>query len=208
MNELREHDIAQGLRRGEPDAWRALYDAYAPSIWNAVARRLGPCSADVADVVQETFLAAARTARNFDGAQGTLWNWLNGIARHHVAQHFRREQRQTRILQAVEALGPQHEKVVAWLERREAEPLEALETAEMALLIRATLASLSEDYEGLLTQKYLEGASVQQMAGDRAASETAVRSRLARARQAFRNAFVARITSAGSASCRTEGRDE
>ena len=27
MNELREHDIARGLREGEPDAWRALYDA-------------------------------------------------------------------------------------------------------------------------------------------------------------------------------------
>ena len=109
MNEQREHDIAQGLRQGEPDAWRALYDAYAPAVWNAVARRLGPYSADVADVVQETFLAAARTARNFDSAQGTLWSWLSGIARHHVAQYFRKQQRQTRIVQAAEALGPQHD---------------------------------------------------------------------------------------------------
>jgi RNA polymerase sigma-70 factor (ECF subfamily) len=208
MNELREHDIARGLRQGEPDAWRALYDAYAPAVWSAVARRLGPYSADVADVVQETFLAAARTARHFDSTQGTLWNWLNGIARHHVAQYYRKEQRQTRIVQAVEALGPQHEKVVAWLDRREAEPLEALVTAEMALLIRATLSSLSDDYEDLLTQKYLEGTSVEQMADQRAASETAVRSRLARARQAFRQAFMARFTSRGSTPCRTEGRDD
>ena len=208
MTELREHDIARGLRQGEPDAWRALYDAYAPAVWNAVARRLGPYSADVADVVQETFLAAARTARNFDSSQGTLWSWLSGIARHHVAQYYRKEQRQTRIVRAVESLGPQHRKVVAWLERHEAEPLEALATAEMALLIRATLSSLSDDYEDLLTKKYLEGVSVQQMADERAASETAVRSRLARARQAFRHAFTARFTSRGSTPCRTEGRDD
>ena len=68
---------------------------------------------------------------------------------------------------------------MAWLDRREAEPLDALVTAEMALLIRATLSSLSDDYEDLLTQKYLEGTSVEQMADQRAASETAVRSRLA-----------------------------
>jgi RNA polymerase sigma-70 factor (ECF subfamily) len=208
MNEQREHDIAQGLRQGEPDAWRALYDAYAPSVWNAVARRLGPYSTDVSDVVQETFLAAARTARNFDSAQGTLWSWLSGITRHHVAQYFRKQQRQTRIVQAVEMLGPQHPKVMAWLEHREAAPLDVLVTAEMALLVRATLASLSDEYEDLLTQKYLEGVSVEQMAGQRAASQTAVRSRLARARQAFRHAFTARITSRGSTPCRTEGRDD
>ena len=208
MNEQREHDIAQGLRQGQPDAWRALYDAYAPSVWNAVSRRLGPYSADVADVVQETFLAAASTARNFDRTQGTLWSWLSGIARHHVAQYFRKQQRQSRIVQAVEALGPQHERVMAWLEHREAAPLDVLVTAEMALLVRATLAGLSEDYEDLLTQKYLEGATVEQMAGQRSVSETAVRSRLARARQAFRHAFTARITSRGSTPCRTEGRDD
>ena len=190
MNEQREDDIVRGLRQGEPDAWRALYDAYAPSVWNAVARRLGPCSADVADVVQETFLAAARTARHFDRSQGTLWSWLSGIARHHVAQYFRKQQRQTRVVQAAEALGPQHDKVMAWLEHREAAPLDVLVTAEMALLVRATLASLSDEYEDLLTQKYLEGATVGQMADQRSASETAVHSKLARARQAFRHAFT------------------
>jgi RNA polymerase sigma-70 factor (ECF subfamily) len=208
MNEQWEHDIAQGLRRGEPDAWRELYDAYAPSVWNAVARRLGPFSADVSDVVQETFLAAASSARNFDGAQGTLWSWLSGIARHHVAQHFRKQERQARIIHAAEALGPRHERVLAWLEHREPAPLDVLVTAEMAILIRATLSSLSEDYEDLLTQKYLDVATVEQMAGQRSASETAVRSRLARARQAFRHALTARITSRGSTPCRTEGRDD
>jgi len=105
-------------------------------------------------------------------------------------------------------LGSRHDNVLAWLDRREAEPLDALVTAEMALLIRATLASLSDDYEDLLVRKYLEGASVEQMAAERAASETAVRSRLARARQAFRHAFTARCTSRGSTPCRTEGRDD
>ena len=104
---------------------------------------------------------------------------------HHVAQYYRREQRQTRIVQAVETLGPQHAKVVGWLERRDAEPHDVLVTAEMAVLIRATLASLSDDYEDLLTQKYLEGVSVEQMADQRAATATAVRSRLARARRPF-----------------------
>ncbi|MHB8954751.1 MAG: RNA polymerase sigma factor [Pirellulaceae bacterium] len=206
MNEQQEREIAEGLRQGKPDAWRALYDAYAFSVWNAVAGRLGPCRTDVADVVQETFLAAARSARSFDADQGTLWSWLCGITRHHVAQYFRQQRRHARALAVAE--GPRPERVLAWLENRETAPLDALVTTETAWLVRATLAGLSDDYEDLLTQKYLRGVSVEQLAGQRSASETAVRSRLARARKAFRQAFTARMTSHSSAPCRTEENDD
>src|SRR6516165_9585156 len=96
MDVHQERAIAQGLRDGKPEAWRALYDAYAERVWRCVARLLGPESADVADVVQETFLAAARSARTFDAARGTLWLWLWGIARNQVAVHCRKEKRQDR----------------------------------------------------------------------------------------------------------------
>ena len=62
MDEQRQREIAQGLREGQTDAWFALYDAYCRQVWNHVARLMGPHSADIADVVQETFLAAARSA--------------------------------------------------------------------------------------------------------------------------------------------------
>ena len=61
------------------------------------------------------------------------------------------------------------------------------------MLVRVTLASLSDDYEDLLTSKYFDGETVEQIATERASSETAVRSRLARARQAFRQAFTVRM---------------
>jgi len=66
MDEQHEREIARGLREGEADAWRALYDAYAERVWRVVAHLMGANSADVADVVQETFLAAARSASAFE----------------------------------------------------------------------------------------------------------------------------------------------
>src|SRR6185437_12447852 len=86
MDEQQERDIARGLRAGEADAWRALYDAHAERVWRAVARLMGAQAVDVADVVQETFLAAARSADSYDAARGSLWWWLWGIARRQVAQ--------------------------------------------------------------------------------------------------------------------------
>jgi len=66
MDDQQARAAIAGLRRGDPDAWRQLYDALAERLWREVARRLGPRPADVADVVQETMLAAAKSARNYD----------------------------------------------------------------------------------------------------------------------------------------------
>ena len=54
MHEEQQTEIARGLRAGRPDAWQALYDAYCERVWRSVARLVGPGSADVADIVQET----------------------------------------------------------------------------------------------------------------------------------------------------------
>ncbi len=60
--------LIRGLRDGNREAWTALYDRYIEEVWRYVARLLGPGSAAVADVVQETFLAAAQRAHGFDPA--------------------------------------------------------------------------------------------------------------------------------------------
>jgi len=183
MDAQQERAVARGLREAKPEAWRALYEAYAERVWRAVARLMGPAASDVADVVQETFLAAARSAATYDETRGSLWFWLWGIARRHVALHYRKEERHDRLKQAE-----------AWLAARNGQPLsgappEVLEAAELATLVRATLLELPEDYEMLLTAKYLDGVSVDEIALHERSTATAVRSKLARARQAFRELF-------------------
>src|SRR5262249_40812319 len=97
LDEQQEQLIAQGLREGTADAWQALYDAYAERVWRGVARLLGRQSSDVGDVVQETMMAAARSAGTFNPARGSLWPWLWGIARNHVALHLRKQERRNRL---------------------------------------------------------------------------------------------------------------
>ena len=187
MDNQQESWIAGGLTEDKEDAWRALYDAYSRPVWQYVARRMPPDPSQVADVVQETFLAAARSARQFDAARGSLANWLYGIARNHVALHFRRQHRRpsgdddrATLLQS---------QILEWLDHRHATPPEALATAETALAVRAALAALPAEYEALLVAKYFDENSVDQIAGQEKSTPTAIRSKLARARQAFRRAF-------------------
>ena len=189
MDEQQARDVARGLREGRADAWRSLYDAFAERVWCGVARLLGPHSADVADVVQETMLAAARSARTFDAERGSLWVWLWGIARIQVALHFRKQQRHDRLKQAGDWLSASNGRLARWLDGSDAAPPDLLEAAELALFVRLTLTELSDDYAALLTARYLDGEEVEKIASRERSTETAVRSRLARAREAFRRAF-------------------
>ena len=63
-----------------------LYEAYARRLWLDVSRLTGADSAIVADLVQETFLAAAKSAGGFEPRRDTLWNWLWG---NHPPNEFR-----------------------------------------------------------------------------------------------------------------------
>ncbi len=191
MDVQQDEELTRGLREGNPDAWRAIYDAYAQAVWRFVARLLGSATADVPDVVQETFLAAARSAAGYDPARGSLWLWLCGIARRQVALHYRRQARHERLRQARDtlALASGNGQMEHWLEDRRVPPADVLQSVELAALVRAALVELSDDYGLLLTARYLEDVSVDEIAEAEKCTATAVRSRLARARQAFREKF-------------------
>jgi RNA polymerase sigma-70 factor (ECF subfamily) len=189
MDDQQERAVVQGLRQGDVDAWRALYEAYAAQVWRAVARLLGPDSADVADVVQETFLAAARSAADYDPERGSLWMWLWGIARNRVALHFRQQGRRERLQRAVDWLAGNGSVVRSLRGEENVLPEDALVAAELATLVRVTLAELPDDYGMILNAKYLDGLPVQEIARLTRSTASAVSSKLARARQAFREAF-------------------
>lgn len=172
-----ERELAQGLREGSSQSWRTLYDAFALRVWNSVARRVGPGSSDVADIVQETFLAAARSARNYDLARGSLWCWLSGIARNQTALFYRKRSSRQDLASDMEPPG------------REAEPAELLAEKELAVTVRKVLGILPLEYEMLLVGKYLDELSLEDLAAAEKSSASAIGSKLARARQAFRDEF-------------------
>ncbi|HEY3962981.1 MAG TPA: sigma-70 family RNA polymerase sigma factor [Planctomycetaceae bacterium] len=192
MDSRHEQALTRGLAEGDPDAWRGVYDLYAQPVWRVVARLMGPGSTDVADVVQETFLAAARSARTYDPQRGSVWLWLCGIARRHVALHYRRHDQRTRVLEASRRMQTTsvNGELTIRLGNRQPLPAEMLVTAELATLVRATLTELSEDHGTILAARYLEDVSVEQIADAENCSSTAIRSRLARARLAFREKFT------------------
>jgi RNA polymerase sigma-70 factor (ECF subfamily) len=189
MDKNTEREIAQGLQRGDCQAWLQLYETYAEPVWRNISRLTGGDSTAVADIVQETFLAAARSARNFRPDRGTLWVWLWTIARRQVALYYRKQKPAIVLSLARQWWTSLDGKKSDWIDAKADMPPDILESQELAALVRLALSELPGDYQTLLLAKYVDNQPAAQIAGQMDCSEVAVRSKLARARKAFRKAF-------------------
>ncbi len=189
MDRDTEQEIAKGLQEGNRWAWLQLYEAYAESIWQNVARLMGFDCPAVADVVQETFLAAARSAKKFNPRRGSLWIWLWGIGRRQIALYYRKQNSKNVLAQAKSWWASLDGQKIDWINAREDTPPEVLEARELAGLVRFALIKLPDEYQTLLLAKYVDGKSVNKIAENMDCSPVAVTSKLARARKTFRMVF-------------------
>ena len=191
MKQTEQHrELIEGLHSGDPDAWRCLFKEFAPRVWKFVARRVeGRATAGIQDIVQETMLAAARSAQNFDPQRGSIWNWLRGIAQNQISLAYRKLAMQDILNRAADELIQSGGRLAKWLDGAQQLPDDLLQRKETAELVRTVLGKLPAAYSELLVAKYLDGKSIQTIAGESDASTASVNSKLARARQAFKDAF-------------------
>ena len=82
-----DDSLVARIAAGDDTALRELFGRHAP--WLAVRLRAALPAGDVADVLQETFLAAWRGAGGYR-PQGACGGWLWGIARRQAALLLRR----------------------------------------------------------------------------------------------------------------------
>lgn len=190
MDKDTEREIAMGLQRGDRQAWLRLYDSYVEPVWRNISRLVGDDKATVADIVQETFLAAARSARNFRLNRGTLWIWLWTIARRQVALYYRKQKPEIVLSQVRQWWTTLDGQKFDWVDANADIPPDILESQELAVLVRLALSELPGDYQTLLLAKYVDSRRAGEIAKQMDCSETAVRSKLARARKAFQKAFT------------------
>ncbi len=181
-------DDVAGLRSGSPEAWGALCEEYGERLWRYVARLVGSKHDVVADAVQETFLAAARSASKFDPERGTIWSWLTGIAHKQVALHWRKV-----ATHRIDPAEPRFDDSPGG----GASPDANLLTDDSVEQVRKIMAGLPADYAGYLVAKYNDGLSIGEMVGRFGGTVESVRSRLARARREFKKRYEAAVSEAG-----------
>jgi RNA polymerase sigma-70 factor (ECF subfamily) len=154
-------------------AFLEFYDGALPQVYGYFSARCGPRTL-VEELTAETFLAAVDAARR-DNPPPISVPWVIGVARHKLADHWRRhardERRQLRL--AVE----NHEGEDPWDEQLD------------AVRVRQVLDQLAVQHRAALTLRYLDDLPVPEVAALLGRSVHATEALLVRARAAFRRTY-------------------
>lgn len=150
----------------------ALYDHALPVVYGYFVRRC-PDRATAEDLTSETFLAAMDAARRPEPPPIAV-PWLLGVARHKLADHYRR--RATRETVTV-ADVPDAEATDSW-------------DAELDRIVaESVLARLPDTHRTVLALRYMDDCSVPECAQLIGRTVHATEALLVRARRAFRNLY-------------------
>jgi RNA polymerase sigma-70 factor (ECF subfamily) len=185
--------VAAALR-GDPRAFRALYDRYRPAAWR-VARGFADFDGDdVDDVVQETFVRAFRGLSKLK-EPARFGPWLLTIARNRALSRLARRKAGNEL-----AEGLSREAEVAATEEQ---PVPGLDTGAELEAVRRLIAELPEGPEKETVRLfYVDGAlSAREIAERLGVGKSAITMRLERFRAKVKRrvlAEVARLRGEGS----------
>jgi RNA polymerase sigma-70 factor, ECF subfamily len=171
-----------GVHRDPGFALLELYDAALPEVYGYLLSRCGQ-RALAEDLTAETFLAAVDACQRSTAPELSI-AWLIGVARHKLADHWRRAAREERGLRVV--AGERTEPNDPWDQRLD------------VLVARGVLAELGPHHRAALTLRYLDGLPVADVAECLDRTVHATEALLIRAKSAFRKSYVDHCGASGT----------
>lgn len=165
---------AEGSRADAPRALLTLYDEALPVVYGYFIRRCGD-RGTAEDLTSETFLAAMDAARKHDPPSMSV-PWLVGVARHKLADHYRRRHDRftTPVAEPPEPVDTTEDRNVEVLDR---------------IVAESVLARLSDTHRTVLALRYMDDRSVPECAELIGRTVHATEALLVRARRAFKQQY-------------------
>ena len=166
-----DEELVEAVRDGDEPAFAQLYDRWRGPLYVFAARMLDG-SEPARDVVQETFLALWERRTDLEPMRSAR-AWLFTAVRNRCLTLLRRQQTRARLDVRVgrDALAPPAGA--------------ALEDEETVRQVRAALMEMPPEQREVLVLREYQEFSYREIAGITGASESAVKARLFRARQAL-----------------------
>ncbi|MAS37720.1 MAG: RNA polymerase subunit sigma-24 [Anaerolineaceae bacterium] len=161
---------------GNQDAFAELVNTYQNAVYNLCYRMLGERT-EAEDATQEAFLRAFLNMDRYDPAR-SFKTWVLSIASNHCIDRLRK--RRLTWLSLEEPLPPNIN-----LRSDEPEPEQAAIHDERSQAVQALLNNLSTEYRAAVILRYWYDYSYAEIADILDTTESAIKSRLFRARQAL-----------------------
>jgi len=172
-------DVTSRMAKGDEMAYRLFYDEY----YDRLRRYLLVVTAgheDAArDALQSALLRVVKHIRIFSN-ENEFWCWLTVLAKTAFFDQARKKKRYWSFL----------ERFTRHAEIEQSFDTTADSDAQLMMLLDQSLTTLPADEKQLIESKYLEGASVREIADDFQTTEKAVESRLVRIRRKLKTSLL------------------
>jgi len=168
------------ILQGDKKTINRFYQTFKPKLLRFIDQKVG-ARKDAEEILHDTLLSALDSLALFK-FKCTLLTWLKVIAKHEIADFYRKKKIKTIVFSRFpfleklvdQALGPEL----------------ALQEKELKAKIAKTFKNLSEGYCQILRLKYMEGLSMAEIASKLGKTVKAVESQLFRARLAFQKEYA------------------
>jgi RNA polymerase sigma-70 factor, ECF subfamily len=178
----------EALKKGDRVEFARLVEAYSPHIYRLALKMLDNPQ-DAEDILQETFIKAFRSLNGFDG-RSKVSTWLYRIATNEALMLIRKRKPDSISLQEpVENIEGEQEplQIVDWC----CLPEDELLSTEVRRQLDKAVESLPHSLRLVFLLRDIEGLSTRETAEVLDLTETAVKTRLSRARLRLREELTA-----------------
>lgn len=188
-DEFQDRRLVKRLLAREEAAFHEFFDGYFGRLYRFALIRLNDDPDGAKDVVHSALTKAMRKIDTYRG-EAALFTWLCTICRNEISDHISKQVRDREHV----VLAEDFPEIRAAVESLEAPSSDDPETnfrrLETTRMIQVALDRLPSRYGDALEWKYIHGFSVQEIATKMGLGLEATHSVLARAKRAFRDAYL------------------
>ncbi len=179
-------ELIKKSKAGDLDAFEELVRLYEKKVFTLVYRFVGNW-ADAHDLAQETFIKVFQSLPTLR-EDGSFAAWLHQVTANVCRDELRKKRRQPKasLDDLMTSSGG-----ISIPDQGDGCPETALERWEMSEAVQGILNSLADDYRLILLMREVEGMTYDEIAAALDISLGTVKSRLSRARQAFKQKLLA-----------------
>jgi RNA polymerase sigma-70 factor (ECF subfamily) len=167
--ESNDRDVVEACRRGDPDAFRVLFETHKDRIYSIALRYSGDAAVAM-DIAQETFLKLLSCIHDYRG-EANFETWLYRVVVNKCLDHHRRGRR----------LMPLVNDFLNLIRTTGETVLHQLLRTEFEENVQHVVKTLSPEQRIVVVLRYTEGLSYEEIAGILGCSTGTVGSRLSRA---------------------------
>ena len=168
-----EHAWVLRAQKGDQEAFAELVQAYQKPVFNLAYRMLG-IREEAEDAAQETFLRAYTRLDSYDPTR-KFSSWILSVASHHCVDRLRKRKAQVLSMEELRSWR--------WLPDSKPRPEQKALQGEQTRSIREHLDRLPSQYRLAIILRYWYDLSYTEIAEVTESTESAVKSRLHRARR-------------------------